>query len=573
MKKLFTLFPGWLLTALPMLVLSQGIEITTGGSIACTGTSTIEIYNGNFINNGTYTKGSESFTMSGSATVRSISGTSLSDFYNLSITNTAGVSIAYNSKVTVSNTLTVDGTSRLTLKSTLDGTASLIENTSPVTATVERYLADYVVVPDFMFHLLSSPVVAQPIRSEFVSVDPDQTTINTSYTDFYSFDETQNMWINTRGAGNQWNANFEDNFLVGKGYLIAYPDIETKEFTGTLNTYASPLNLTCTNTPGKGNGWNLLGNPFPSAIDWDLVSKGDGMDAALYYYDNAEQKYRYYLKYSGDIESYALGSGQQYIPAMQGFMVHASTIGVKTVSIDNGDRTHEGQSVYYKSTQTAPGSLSLTATGNGYEDEAFIHFTEGATSAFDGRYDAYKLKSYSAAVPMIYTVGPDGSELAINGLSATLENTSIPVNFESGTGGTFSITANLDLVNNDKVYLEDTKLDKIQDLKTNSVYDFSFAAGDDANRFLLHFGPLAIEENPAAGRPEIYASGRSVYVSTVLSSTADVFIRNLTGQIVNQSKAAGRSLTVVDVSGLADGIYIVSVVNSNSTYSSKVMLK
>lgn len=135
------------------------------------------------------------------------------------------------------------------------------------------------------------------------------------------------------------------------------------------------------------------------------------------------------------------------------------------------------------------------------------------------------------------------------------------------------ITASLELVNNDHVCFEDTRPDKIQDMKSNPVYNFSFAEGDNANRFLLHFGPLSIEENPAAGRPEIYASGKTVYVSMVLNSTADVFIRNLTGQTVSQTKAAGKSLTVVDASGLADGIYIVSVVNSNSAYCSKILLK
>ncbi len=104
---------------------------------------------------------------------------------------------------------------------------------------------------------------------------------------------------------------------------------------------------------------------------------------------------------------------------MQGFMVHAKTTGTKTVTISNAARTHDGQNIYYKSANTAPGSLSLSVSANGYKDEAFIHFTEGATNAFDGKYDAYKLKSYSEMVPAIYTMGSDDSKLAINGLPAT----------------------------------------------------------------------------------------------------------------------------------------------------------
>jgi len=334
-----------------------------------------------------------------------------------------GMVIGNKSFVTVIGeaSIKIDGTGTITIKSAADGTGSFIGSATDITATVERYLVDYVTVPDFRFHLLSSPVLVQSILSEFMDIT------SPAITDFYAFDEPTNLWINTRVAGsyNEWNTGFENNFIVGKGYLVAYPDPVIKEFTGTLNSYVSPLVHTCTNTAGLGNGWNLLGNPFPSAIDWGAVSLGDGMDNALYYYDNAQQKYRYYIQFSGDNGTTTIGSGSQYIPAMQGFMVHAKTSGTQTVSIDNGDRLHAAQDVFYKSTNTAPGSLSLKVAGGSYEDEVFIHFNQAATTAFDGSFDAFKLRSYNSAIPMIYTVGSDGSELAINGLPELDEQTVI----------------------------------------------------------------------------------------------------------------------------------------------------
>ena len=195
-----------------------------------------------------------------------------------------------------------------------------------------------------------------------------------------------------------WNTNFgSDNFEVGKGYMVAYPEHVTKNFTGELNT--ASIDFPCTNNEpgtglGTGSGWNLLGNPFSSAIDWDYISStglGDGMDNALYYYENDKQRYRYYI----NIDGTSIGSGKRYIPAMQGFMVHAKITGTQTVTISPDARTHSGQNFFYKSTNAIPGSLSLLVMSNGYEDEAFIHFNQGATSAFDGDFDAYKLKSYS----------------------------------------------------------------------------------------------------------------------------------------------------------------------------------
>ncbi len=121
MKRTLLKIPAFSLPALlliPSMVLGQGIEITTGGSIVNTGASSIEIINGSFINNGTYTKAGETFTFSGT-TAAGISGSSISNFNNLTITNTGGVSIAYNTAVTVSNTLLNSaGTGGLIIRST-----------------------------------------------------------------------------------------------------------------------------------------------------------------------------------------------------------------------------------------------------------------------------------------------------------------------------------------------------------------------------------------------------------------------------------------------------------------------
>jgi hypothetical protein len=468
-------------------------------------------------------------------------------------------------KLTVTGTLAnAAGNAGLVIKSTATGTGSLIHSTAGVNATVERYLVGYNAVDDQMFHFISSPVAGQAIREEFVTNTP------TSGHDFYKFDEVINTWVNTKDGDGSWNSAFESNFGVGKGYLVAYPSDVTKEFTGTLN--ASEAVLTCTNTapPAGGSGWNLLGNPFPSAIDWAQVSLGDGIDNALYYYDNAAQNYRYYLApVSGDETS--LGSGQQYIPAMQGFMVHAKTTGTKTVSLPLAARTHSGQDVFYKSTQTVPGSLSLKVAANGYEDEAFIHFNQNATTAFDGSFDAYKLRSYSDKVPMIYTKGSDGSELSINGLPELDGATVIPVFFNTAVNGAYELTANLAGLPGATVYLQDLGLNKTQNLSVNPVYSFTATSNDPANRFNLTFGSVGID-NPTTGEAvQVYAHSGLVYMNGVAAGT-EVTISDITGRVVKQVRASGNGLTTLNVSNLPHGMYIVTMNSGKELQSRKIIL-
>ncbi|MDY0078152.1 MAG: lamin tail domain-containing protein [Bacteroidales bacterium] len=431
--------------------------------------------------------------------------------------------------------------------------------------TVQRFLTKYDAVGDQMFHFISSPVAAQAIRPEFVS---NATTIPAG-TDFYSFNEVTNEWINTRATGDVWNTNFETNFTVGKGYMVAYPTDVTKNFTGTLNASAAVLN--CTNTLDKGNGWNLLGNPFPSAIDWTQVILGNGMDNALYYYDSGAEKYRYYIQLPG--ESGALGSGQQYIPAMQGFMVHAKTNGTQTVTLPLAARTHSGQDVFYKSTNAVPGSLSLLVSANGYEDEAFIHFNQHATTAFDGNYDAFKLRSYSDKVPMIYTKGSEGSELAINGLPEVDGETVIPVYFEAATEGTHTITAKLDGLPDAVVYLEDIKLNKTQNLTANPVYSFTASNGDDDNRFRLSFGAVGINNPDATDGVHVYAYDGMLYLETQSNEAAQFKLYNLTGQLVMEGRTGGNALSSFNVSALGTGVYVVNVILNQGVASQKVVIR
>lgn len=131
--------------------------------------------------------------------------------------------------------------------------------------------------------------------------------------------------------------------------------------------------------------------------------------------------------------------------------------------------------------------LKLTATGNGYSDQTIVVFNPLATPGFDPLYDAYKLQGSNAA-PQLYSMIP-GINLSINALPEILINLVVQLGFKVGFTNNYIITATelSSFEPSVTIYLHDTKDSVLIDLKSNPVYNFVAAPGDNIQRFRLYF--------------------------------------------------------------------------------------
>jgi hypothetical protein len=492
----------------------------------------------------------------------------------LTITNGA-LTVDYAKALTVIGTTTLGSSQCLILKSNATGTASFIDNgtiNGSGTAKIERYLTKYIDVPDWKFHFLSSPVGAdQAIETEFC----DPTHVPLTMTDFYKWDEPTNFWINYRGQDPATvNGSFGDggNFVAGKGYLVAYPDDVTKNFIGV--PFTGSVEMACTNNGGQFGGWNLLGNPFPSAIDWDGVTKGSGMDDALYYYDNSAPRYRYYVALSGGIGT-AYNNGSRYIPAMQGFMVHAKTTGIKTITMSNSHRVHQNMNLYYKDAILTDNVLNISVEGNDSRDDARICFYDLATENFDGEYDAYKLFGYNTTIPELYSVTSDNTQVAINTLPLSQMYVTVPVGFLPGTAGTFTFNAEgIDrFPETTCILLEDLKAGTIQKLNDNPVYSFTSEPADATSRFLLHFQNVTSITNPDVAKDfTIHAENGIITVRQTQSLSGNINVTDMAGRIVAGTSILTGLPATINMQG-PPGVYIVSIITSKGVSNAKIFVK
>ena len=163
------------------------------------------------------------------------------------------ITIAAGAKLTVSGTNTITAPSGITLESDATGTATIVDSysTPTVTATVKQYLSS---ARNWYF----TPAVTG------VAVPASST--------FFGYDESgSNDDFSVSGASAYWKP-YSTNapLTAGKGYIIQSGSATTLSFNNT--TVSGDVSLALTYNSGKGNGYNLVGNPYPSYLIWSAVA-------------------------------------------------------------------------------------------------------------------------------------------------------------------------------------------------------------------------------------------------------------------------------------------------------------
>jgi hypothetical protein len=505
------------------------------------------------------------FTLSGTASATIPAAMTVAG--NLSIGSSCNLAIAATSSLLVSGTLTNNaGASNFILKSDATGTAALIHNTDNVPATVQRYISG----ESEDWHFLSSPVANQPISGTWL---PSGTYGNGTGYDLYLWDETNSCWIYNLDVTSALNWNMfhsGDNFEVGRGYLYSVQELNpTKEFSGNLNNGSLDYRLTIGSTNIDLKGFNLIGNPYPSSIDWqaslgwsrsNLVESGGGYD--MWIWNPAASNYGVSNSFTGS----STNGVTQHIAPMQGFFVQASTAG--HLLMDNNLRVFDGASNWLKNNQLDENNISvnvISEAGNGY-DEAIIGF--GYTKNENG---ATKLFSRVPRAPSLYMVS--GSEnLSVRYLTNTEDNPAVPLSFNPGANGNFTFTCSFDPFNFETVMLEDRMTSYIQNMKAFSNYSFYSSKSDAANRFVLYFGPVG--NNVDFGFPaKIYTDGYYLIIDlTLVGNQTTVLVYDIMGRQLLHQKLEGETIHKLNVNAVSQ-ILVVSLRNVAGNLNQKVFWK
>ncbi len=558
----------------------RALTINASAVLTKAPTGTLNVY-GNFTNNGTFTDNGI-YTHTGSVifrggTAQSINGATV--FNNLTINNTNGVML--NSTTTVNGILTLTAGTFATngnLNQNLYDGAIAGTGTGTTTGSIRFFKTIW----GDKYHYLSSP-----ISGSTVSEWNDNVTMKfgpTAY-NLYTYDETvpdTNKLVGWTTVTS--NATTLQNMTGYALYFPRYTFNTLLDMNGAYThgaTFSKSLTKTNSTTPFNkpaSDGWNFVGNPYPSTIDWKAATgwTKTNIDDAIYTWDGRTNKYVSFVNNVGS------NGGTRYIGSMQGFFVKVTTASTGTLAMTNSVRT---TSILYDVWRTEEEEIGdifrLTATSGEFSDETVIRFKEDATPAFDVHLDAYKLLNGGSS-PSLYSISGD-VDYSINSLPNNVVEKTIPLSIITGFAGRYSFTADFSQFKGEQsLWLEDKLLGTLQNLREDNVYSVNIEKGSVEGRFFIQYRNQ--EAGTVTGNTGQSASAGieiTSYFQTVSilfpssNGKANITVLDALGKKVYEENNTDFSSGKINIQlpSAETGIYIVKVQTSATLKTQQVLIQ
>jgi len=455
-----------------------------------------------------------------------------------------------NIKLTIENGVTVNVDGNFMILSNATGTGSFVDNgTLNVSGStiVQKYLLDNTSYGWY----ISSPLVSAPFNT-FSDAD-GLFTYNAANANWVRLDSSAATLL-SKATG------YVTKYQTEGNYTVAFEG-------GILNTGSVVNNALVRQSSPNNYGWNLVGNPYPSFIDWETGINTTNLNNSVHI-----------RKSDGDVATYingqGLNAGSRYIAPMQAFWVQVEQAqGTGSIEFTNATRLHNDTINFFKTSSS--NLLRLLIERNSFTDEAIIRFENNATDMFDKNYDAAKLFSFNEEQPQIFSFINNNEELACNSYPVLTSNKTVALGFNTQKTGMFTLNANniASFDNNIDIILEDLYNNVLIDLRQQDTYTFNSGIANTNDRFVIHFNIITTGNNNILTdyNVGIYTYDNVIYISNVNTDNTVLSIVNMLGQEVYSGILNSAALNKVNVN-LTTGHYIVRLSNNTQIQSKKVFI-
>lgn len=522
----------------------------------------------NLLVNGTLVTNQSTVTFNGSES-QYINGSGTADFYNLTINNATGVTMSGAAK-TLHGALDIQNGcfntgNVLTLLSDAAGTARIAAITGTACLNGDITMQRYIDQGQTNWRFFSSPVSGVTlegwddnfITSGIPGTDfPNWPSPSSPWPSFYYYDETV---AGVKNNGFTAPASTSRSIGIGEGYWVWCGDTitGTNPFTidqaGTPITGTQSLPVSYTNSGSADDGWNMVGNPYPSTIDWDDPNwTKTNMDNAIYIWDPDAQVFAAYV--------FGIGTngGSKYIPSSQAFWVKANASS-PVLTIREGVKSAVDQQFFKTTPSHSAIMIDVQDSITNYGDQIAVRWMQGTTSGFENAYDAFKMESSNKSVPSIKSLAPNGDELSVNSLWFD-STTVIPVKVTVNKTGIFTFTFNAknSAATLGCAFFIDKHTGAIVDLKKVPSYRTTLYDTTKTARFYLKLGAPA-EVNVKDATCDNIADGDIEYKPVHTTGTWDFVWTNMNGDTLQHAL----SVPSDKITGLKPGQYQVEVLGTD----------
>jgi hypothetical protein len=417
---------------------------------------------------------------------------------------------------------------------------------------------------------------------------------------FYSFDaDIEN-----------WKQEYLTTIMnVGVGYIVRGP-----EPTGQLPSTQIPFSATFKGVPNNGTipvaisytkavpdigTSNLIGNPYPSALDANafLSANSEFIEGTLYFWTHSTGRINGQYN-NDDYASYNITGGVRtgnYVNGIEqvanrpsgkiaaGQAFFATGIKKGSAIFNNSMRVSGNNSQFFK-TKNPKGKtsntfeknriwLNLTNTEGAFK-QTLIGYVTDATNDYDNLFDGESFDGNEFVD--FYSVNQDRN-LVIQGRALPLEETDeVPLGYRTTIDGIFTI--NIDEVDgsmiDQAVFIEDKLTNTVFNLKTGN-YTFNTVAGTFNDRFVLRYNNKTLgTENfdSPANKVLVSNANKQIKINSFAETIDNVVIYDLLGrQIFQKTNVNNNELSIANLISSHQTLVVKTLLQNGNSFTDKII--
>ena len=587
------------------------VPLTVTGNFTLSGTtSNILVPNGNKITlSGNFVSSARVNNSAGDTLVfegaanQTVTGTINNVFHDVKIRKTSSLaSVVFNAPLRVRNDLfvirgTCNSNNNLTLyaNSSTTGRLATITNTANVIFTgnlvVEKYLParSYVGTLKYapFYHDLSSPMSNSTVNDWdnelYISGIGTYDGIGgAAGVDGWDYNNTPSMHTYVTSSNTFSAVTGSSTALTpGKGYNMLLLDqyVETKDsgefYAKTIDTRGLP-NYGNVSIPivrgGTGAGWNLVGNPYASPIQFSALTpslSASGFSTTNIYFDEGSN-YNPYPRLT------------TVIPPHQGFYIiraNSGPIGTVNLVFTEACKVSNYTSAFYRQVPNFDIKLLLSSSSNEFYHENKITFNNQATVNFDEEFDAFYKEHPRREAPAIFMIDKNGAESTINNINDAADEVTIALGIFTPKAGMYAInTSVLNKASYTYAWIENTKTgQKFDANKPVMVQGEELSVNKDyvlkLSKKKEQIDLQTLNENSLL----IFSTENTINLKSGIDNVInELMIYDMTGKLMlsqNHMTLSAGEISKIDVTNFATGIYIVQTVDQQGKVSTRKLIK